>query len=58
MDEYPKWVGGVVVKNAEEEEAVMEGRAILEEVKRAEGSEFRIVGYSEKPKPKAKSKER
>lgn len=43
LREYPKWVEGVVVANAREEEAVIEHRADLEAVESASGKTYRIV---------------
>jgi hypothetical protein len=48
---YPAWVEGVVVQNAEEEAAVREGRAVLEETVSAHGNTLRIKSITPKPEP-------
>ncbi|HET8648093.1 MAG TPA: hypothetical protein VFO85_21535 [Vicinamibacteria bacterium] len=48
---YPRWVGDVVADNAEEETAVLEGRAVIETVKSAQGEARRIVGIRPKERP-------
>ena len=44
--EYPKWVGGVVCQNADEEFAVKEGRAVLNEVHSAYGVSVSIASIT------------
>lgn len=44
FSEYPKWVKGVVVDNAAEEKALLDGTAILSEVYSAAGITRRVVG--------------
>lgn len=46
FQEYPKWLAefGLVVQNADEERAVIEGRAIFEELRSAEGTTKTVVG--------------
>jgi hypothetical protein len=55
MDEYPKYItlpdGGpsLIVQSAQEEAAVMEGRASFREVKTAEGSTYEVVKIFNRP---------
>lgn len=48
-DEYPKWVRGVVVDNAEQESAVLEGRATFEVIKSAQGDIKTLAGITPRP---------
>lgn len=52
--EFPKWVKGVVVKNRDEEEAVLDGRAVFDVVKAASGDVVTLRSF----KPKAVEKEK
>ena len=52
MDEYPKYVDGIIAQNREQEDALRGNRAILKETESAEGVSKEFVGVKAEPTPK------
>lgn len=55
--EFPKWVNGIVVDNAEHQKAVLDGTAIIETTLLYQGGSDRKVTGIKREQPAEKKKE-